>query len=240
MAYERIAFVAAPTPEAAEARVRLARLYGNVGVDEADVIVALGGDGMMLHTVHDLMYKDVPIYGMNRGSVGFMMNEYAEEGLPERLAKAEVIKLHPLRMEATDTEGRVHDHLAINEVSLLRETRQAARIRIIVDGVARLDEMMCDGVLVATNRDHVPNIASRLWIAAWFPRDWAGTPQFDESEVVVDWVRITPFNEDGDEWTRILCPRLSSLARPCWIFPILESPRAAWAHYATLSKAPPP
>ena len=139
MAYERIAFVAAPTPEAAEARVRLARLYGNVGVDEADVIVALGGDGMMLHTVHDLMYKDVPIYGMNRGSVGFMMNEYAEEGLPERLAKAEVIKLHPLRMEATDTEGRVHDHLAINEVSLLRETRQAARIRIIVDGVARLD-----------------------------------------------------------------------------------------------------
>ncbi len=150
MGFERIAFVAAPTPDAAEARVRLARLYGNVPVEEADVIVALGGDGMMLHTVHDLMDGDVPIFGMNRGSVGFLMNEYSEENLVERLEKAEVIKLHPLKMEATDIEGRLHKHLAINEVSLLRETRQAAKIRIIVDGVARLDEMMCDGVLVST------------------------------------------------------------------------------------------
>ncbi|MBO6521400.1 MAG: NAD kinase [Rhodospirillales bacterium] len=150
MKFERIAFVAAPTPEAAEARVRLARLYGNVGVDEADVIVALGGDGMMLHTLHDLMDRDVPIYGMNRGSVGFLMNEYAEEALPDRLERAELISLHPLHMDATDTDGNVHSHLAINEVSLLRETRQAAKIRIIVDGVARLDEMMCDGVMVAT------------------------------------------------------------------------------------------
>ncbi len=150
MKYERIAFVAAPTPEAAEARVRLARLYGNVGVDEADVIVALGGDGMMLHTLHDLMGRDVPIYGMNRGSVGFLMNEYAEETLPDRLGRAELISLHPLTMDATDVDGKVHSHLAINEVSLLRETRQAAKIRIIVDGVARLEEMMCDGVMVAT------------------------------------------------------------------------------------------
>mgnify|MGYP001438995290 CR=1 FL=1 len=88
MGFERIAFVAAPTPDAAEARVRLARLYGNVPVEDADVIVALGGDGMMLHTVHDLMDGDTPIFGMNRGSVGFLMNEYSEEGLVQRLEKA--------------------------------------------------------------------------------------------------------------------------------------------------------
>ncbi|WNJ99181.1 NAD kinase [Thalassospiraceae bacterium LMO-JJ14] len=150
MKYERIAFVVAPTPEAAEARVRLARIYGNESVDSADVIVALGGDGMMLHTIHDLMDREIPIYGMNRGSVGFLMNEYAEAGLVERLEKAELIELHPLKMEAIDIDGKAHASLAVNEVSLIRETRQAAKIRIIVDGVARLDEMMCDGVLVST------------------------------------------------------------------------------------------
>jgi len=150
MKYKSIAIVAAPTAEAAEARVRLARKYGNVSVDEADVIVALGGDGMMLHTIHDLMDRRIPIYGMNRGSVGFLMNEYAEDDLEARLDRAELIELHPLQMEATDIDGRQHTSLAINEVSLIRETRQAAKIRIIVDGVARLDEMMCDGVLVST------------------------------------------------------------------------------------------
>lgn len=150
MKYQSIAIVAAPTPEAAEARVRLARKYGNVSVDEADVIVALGGDGMMLHTIHDLMDRNIPIYGMNRGSVGFLMNEYAEDGLVERLDRADLIELHPLSMEAIDIDGKSHVSLAINEVSLIRETRQAAKIRIIVDGVARLEEMMCDGVLVST------------------------------------------------------------------------------------------
>jgi len=150
MKYKSIAIVAAPTPEAAEARVRLAKKYGNVPVDGADVIVALGGDGMMLHTIHDLMDRDVPIYGMNRGSVGFLMNEYAEDGLEERLARADLIELHPLRMDAVDVDGKSHSSLAINEVSLLRETRQAAKIRIVVDGVERLGEMMCDGVLVST------------------------------------------------------------------------------------------
>lgn len=150
MKYESIAFVAAPTPEAAEARDRLAAIYGDTAVDDADVIVALGGDGMMLHTIHDFMDRAIPIYGVNQGSVGFLMNEFAENDLPKRLDKAELIELHALKMEAIDLDGQVHTSLAINEVSLLRETRQVAKIRIIVDGVPRIDEMLCDGVLVAT------------------------------------------------------------------------------------------
>lgn len=150
MTYKKIAFLAAPAAEAAEARDRLVARYGGVDAEDADVIVALGGDGMMLHTIHERMTQDVPIFGMNRGSVGFLMNEFAEDDLQKRLDKAELITLHPLKMEVVDLEGRVHTSIAINEVSLLRETRQAAKIRIIVDGVPRIDEMMCDGVMVAT------------------------------------------------------------------------------------------
>lgn len=150
MKYKKIAFLAAPSGEAAEARNRLVQRYGDVDVDQADVIVALGGDGMMLHTIHERMAQDVPIFGMNRGSVGFLMNEFAEEDLQSRLDKAVLITLHPLRMEAVDLDGRLHTSIAINEVSLLRETRQAAKIRIVVDGVPRIDEMICDGVLVST------------------------------------------------------------------------------------------
>lgn len=150
MKYKSIAFVAAPTPEAAEARDRLAAIYGDTDVDDADVIVALGGDGMMLHTIHDMMDRAIPIYGVNQGSVGFLMNEFSEKDLPQRLNKAELIELHALKMEAIDLDGRLHTSLAINEVSLLRETRQVAKIKIIVDGVPRIEEMLCDGVLVAT------------------------------------------------------------------------------------------
>ena len=151
MKYKKIAFLAAPSGEAAEARNRLVQRYGDVDVDQADVIVALGGDGMMLHTIHERMAQDVPIFGMNRGSVGFLMNEFAEEDLQSRLDKAVLITLHPLRMEAVDLDGQLHTSIAINEVSLLRETRQAAKIRIVVDGVPRIDEMICDGVpLVGT------------------------------------------------------------------------------------------
>lgn len=150
MTFERIAFLAAPSPEAREARERLARQYGDPSPAEADVIVALGGDGMMLHTIHDVYPRDVPIYGMNRGSVGFLMNEFREDELPERLARAASIDLQPLEMETVGVDGRHQTHIAFNEVSLLRETRQAAKIRIIVDGIVRIPEMICDGVLVAT------------------------------------------------------------------------------------------
>ncbi len=150
MSFKNIAFVAAPSSEAEEAKERLTRQYSSVSPDQADVIVALGGDGMMLHTIHDFMDRDVPIYGMNRGSVGFLMNEFSEDDLPARLDRAELIEMHPLHMKATDIDGKVHTSIAINEVSLLRETRQAAKLKIIVDGVSRMDEMICDGVLVAT------------------------------------------------------------------------------------------
>ncbi len=148
--FEKIAFVASETSEAHEALTRLSKRYGNVPVVEADVIVALGGDGLMLQTLHHYINDRIPTYGMNRGSVGFLMNEYSEDDLPERLAKAEVTRVHPLSMVAYDAFGKARKALAINEVSLFRETYQAAKLKISVDGKERLAELICDGVLVAT------------------------------------------------------------------------------------------
>jgi len=150
MRFRSIAFLAAGTPEASQACQRLSALYGSVSPEEADVVVALGGDGFMLHTLHRYMGRNVPIYGMNRGTVGFLMNDYREDELPERLARAQSVALHPLRMSAVDTHGHETQALAVNEVSLLRQTRLAAKLRILVDGVVRLDDMICDGVLIAT------------------------------------------------------------------------------------------
>ncbi len=146
----RIALVASPTPEAQEALAQLVARYGNARPAEADAIVALGGDGLMLQTLHDHMRTGVPIYGMNRGSVGFLMNEYRVDGLIERLAQAERSVIRPLRMAARDSKGVAHEALAINEVSLFRESYQAAKLKVSVDGKVRLDELVCDGVLVAT------------------------------------------------------------------------------------------
>jgi len=145
-----ISFVASDQPEAQSALKRLEDRYGNRPVAEASIIVALGGDGFMLHTLHAHMEKGTPIYGMNQGSVGFLMNAYDEEDLPERLAKAHANILHPLRMTATCVDGTKTDALAINEVSLLRQTNNAAKIKILVDGIERMEEMICDGVLIST------------------------------------------------------------------------------------------
>jgi len=144
------AFVAAETPEAREALQELERRYPTVPLAEAEVIVALGGDGFMLETLHTNLGRGVPIYGMNRGTVGFLLNEFGETDLPERLAGAEVVTLHPLRMTAETRDGSKTVALAINEVALFRESRQAAKIRIRIDGVTRLDELVCDGILIAT------------------------------------------------------------------------------------------
>ncbi len=146
----RIALVASPTPEAQEALAQLVARYGNAPTAEADAIVALGGDGLMLQTLHDHMRTGVPIYGMNRGSVGFLMNEYRIDGLIERLAQAERSLIHPLKMAARDSKGVAYEALAINEVSLFRESYQAAKLKVSVDGKVRLEELVCDGVLVAT------------------------------------------------------------------------------------------
>ena len=146
----RIAFTASERPEAQEGRARLAQRYGDAPVAEADVIVALGGDGFMLETFHAHLACGLPVYGMNRGSVGFLMNDYSEYGLLERIAAAEKATIHPLRMTATDVAGTTHVALAINEVSLLRQTRQAAKLRISIDNRVRLSELSCDGALVST------------------------------------------------------------------------------------------
>ena len=148
--YERIAFVASDGPEAQTALATLVARYGNRDPQKSDAIVALGGDGLMLQTLHRHMNDHVPIFGMNRGSVGFLMNDYREDGLMERLANAEVSRIHPLAMLATDRNGKAHKALAINEVSLFRETAQAAKLKISIDGTVRLEELACDGVLVAT------------------------------------------------------------------------------------------
>jgi NAD+ kinase len=145
------ALVASDAPEAREAKARLEARYTTTDLDEAQAIVALGGDGLMLETLHRFMDRGLPIYGMNCGTVGFMMNQYEEDGLPERLAAAQQVTLHPLRMRVdTAAAGLKAEALAINEVSLLRESRQAAKIGITIDGVKRMDELICDGIMVAT------------------------------------------------------------------------------------------
>jgi len=148
--FKTIALVAGQTPEAREACARLEKRYGNTDPTKADVIVSLGGDGLMLQTLHKFMKSGKPIYGMHRGTVGFLMNEFAEEKLPERLAKAHITVIHPLLMQARDAQGRTHEHRAINEVSLFRQSAQASHLRILIDGQERLAELISDGVLVAT------------------------------------------------------------------------------------------
>jgi len=148
--YKHIAFVASDVPASQQARRRLTRRYGDARPETADVIVALGGDGLMLATLQRFMNSGKPIYGMHRGTVGFLMNEFSERRLTERLAAARVTVIHPLLMRARDAAGRVHRHRAINEVSLFRQSYQAARLRVLIDGKERLDGLIADGILLAT------------------------------------------------------------------------------------------
>jgi len=185
---EKLAFVSSETEEADAARVALERRYGAHDPKKADVIVALGGDGLMLQTLHRFMNTGKPIYGLNRGSVGFLMNEYHETDLLERIRKAVVSRIHPLVMEATDALGHIHSALAINEVSLIRQTHQAAKLRISVDGRVRMEELVCDGVIVATPAGstaynlsaHGPilpidaQLLALTPISAFRPRRWRG------------------------------------------------------------------
>ena len=150
MSAPKIAILATDTQPAQQALARLQQLYPTVEPDRADVVVALGGDGFMLQTLHRFIDRHPPIFGMHRGSFAFLLNEYREGGLLERIAKAVRVELHPLRMDAVTDAGKRQTGIAINEVSLLRQQRQAAKIRILVDGIERLAELICDGVLVAT------------------------------------------------------------------------------------------
>jgi NAD+ kinase len=148
--YDRVAFVASASKEAQQALAQLAKIYGNHAPADADVVVALGGDGLMLQTLHQHMRDGKPIYGMHRGTVGFLMNEYNTDNLYERLTAARESVIHPLLMRATDIHDQVYLHHAINEVALFRQTYQAARLRILIDERERMSELIADGVLVAT------------------------------------------------------------------------------------------
>lgn len=200
VASPRMAFVAAETPKAQFACQRLANRYGAVALGDADVIVALGGDGFMLECLHRFIDHPAPIYGMNRGTVGFLLNDYDETDLPERIGRAVMVKLSPLRMEAITAQGEIVRALAINEVSMLRETRQTARLQIRIDGMVRLEELVCDGVLVCTPAGstaynlsaHGPilpieaNVLALTPISAFRPRRWRGAILPHSSRVTFD------------------------------------------------------
>lgn len=147
---EKLAFLASDTEDAQEAFEKLVSIYGNCEPQEAIAVIALGGDGFMLQTQHEYMNSGIPIYGMNKGTVGFLMNEYKPDNLKQRIARALKSKIRPLAMMATDMEGKTHKAIAINEVSLLRQSYQAASLSITTDGKERLQALVCDGVLVAT------------------------------------------------------------------------------------------
>ncbi|KAA2235615.1 NAD kinase [Salinarimonas soli] len=198
-AYKSIAFVASPTPEAQAALHAFSRRYANVPPEEADVVVALGGDGLMLQTLHRFLGTPKPIYGMNRGSVGFLMNDFQAEDLPARLAEAQRSVVHPLLMVAHDLAGETHRAHAINEVSMLRQTHQAAKLSVSVDGQERLSELIADGVLIATPAGStaynfsvggpiLPLSASLLAltpISAFRPRRWRGALLPDYARVAI-------------------------------------------------------
>lgn len=188
MEFKSIGFTASDSKEARLAHQRLCDRYDHVPTEKADIIIALGGDGFMLQTLHAFMKRGTPIYGLNRGSVGFLMNVYNEENLLQRLSKAQPINLYPLRMTALDIHGGKHQALAVNDIYLLRETHLAAKIRIRIDGIERLKEMVCDGVLVSTPAGStaynlsvqgpiVPlgaNLLALTPISAFRPRQWRG------------------------------------------------------------------
>lgn len=187
-AHMRLAFVASSAPIAQQAQAALSKQYSGVAVDEAQIIVALGGDGFMLETLHTTQHLPAPVYGMNRGTVGFLMNNFSAKGLRERLALAEEEVINPLHMRAVCTDGTEHKALAINEVSLLRAGPQAAKLRILVDGRLRMDELVCDGALLATPAGstaynysaHGPivpigsDVLALTAVAAFRPRRWRG------------------------------------------------------------------
>ena len=184
----KITFLASEADVAQSALARLTRRYGNVEIGESSVVVALGGDGFMLQTLHALEGRERAVYGMNCGTVGFLMNEYDEHGLLERLRAAEETVINPLIMRAVAADGSVHEALAINEVALLRAGAQAAKLRISVDGKVRLSELVCDGALVATPAGstaynysaHGPilpigaEVLALTAVAAFRPRRWRG------------------------------------------------------------------
>jgi len=197
--FTAISFVASETPEAQAARAKLVERYGDADPAQAEVIVALGGDGLMLQTLHRFMGTAKPIYGMNRGSVGFLMNEFRERGLRQKLEAAHRSVVHPLAMTAVDCNGKRVEARAINEVSLFRRSYQAAKLRLSVDGQVRLSELVADGILLATpagstaynlsaNGPILPLDAPLLALtplSPFRPRRWRGALLPDHAKVTI-------------------------------------------------------
>jgi NAD+ kinase len=183
----KIHIVASNNLIAKKAKINLAKIYKNYPIGKANTIVALGGDGLMLQTLHDNIDRDLPIYGMNRGSIGFLMNKYNEKNLLKRIERSTQTNLHPLKMKAK-SKKKIYTSQAINEVSLLRETYQAAKLKIYIDGKERLNELVCDGLLLSTPAGstaynlsaHGPilpltsNLLALTPISAFRPRRWKG------------------------------------------------------------------
>lgn len=198
--FEKIAFVASRADAASKAALRLKALYGQCDPETADVIVALGGDGLMLRTAHTHMNSGIPIYGMNRGSVGFLMNEYLEENLLDRLQEAEVTEIHPLGVTTTRVDGKKHLARAINEISLLRQTHQTAKVKISIDGKVRMEELICDGLLVSTPAGSTAYnlsaygpilpinspLLALTTISPFRPRRWRGALLPNEAQIRID------------------------------------------------------
>ena len=196
----RIAFCASARPEAGEALAKLTKRYGHYDEDAADVIVALGGDGAMLETLRRRFDDKKPVYGMHRGTVGFLMNEYEEDNLPERIDAASRATIFPLAMRAIDAHDQEHNCLAINEVSLLRQTAQTAHLKITVDDHVRMPKLSCDGLMVATPAGstaynlsaHGPilpigaNLLALTPVSAFRPRRWRGALLRHDAKVRID------------------------------------------------------
>ena len=202
--YDRIAFVASAGVEAQQALAQLTELYGNCDPSQADVVVALGGDGLMLQTLHEHMRTGKPIYGMHRGTVGFLMNEFSAHDLRARLAAARESLINPLLMRATDVHDVVHIHHAINEVALFRQTNQGAKLRILIDEQERMPELIADGILVSTPAGStaynlsvqgpiLPINAALLAltpISAFRPRRWRGALLPNTAYVIVEALEV--------------------------------------------------
>ena len=190
-------FLASSNNEAIEQKKVLEEQYGTNSLDNADVIVVLGGDGFMLEAIKSHMSQDLPLFGLNYGSIGFLMNSSNQNDLLNRINQSQSIKISPLIMKAMSVNGSIHEAIAINEVSLLRETHQASKIKISVDGNVRLDELICDGVLISTPSGstaynlsaHGPilpinaDVLALTPISAFRPRRWKGAILNNESNV---------------------------------------------------------
>ncbi len=200
MSKQHIACVHSGSENALQGYEALAERYTLVPPEQSDVIVALGGDGFMLHTLHRFMDRGIPVYGMNRGSVGFLMNAYSTENLLDRISTAQAIVLHPLQMRARGADGETMEALAINEVALTRDSAQAAKIRIIIDGKVRMEQLIADGVMIATPAGstaynlsaHGPiipmgsDLLALTPISAFRPRRWRGALLSNAAKVVFE------------------------------------------------------